>query len=465
MTHLPTDLSHRLAKHGQEHLLTGWDQLAPHLKEAFVEELAGIDFAELEALYQRKNESVAALPTRDRIAPLHVEPAEAAVKTRPLGEAALRAGEVAVLMVAGGQGTRLGFDKPKGMFPVGPVSGASLFQMHAEKVMALSRRYGRSVPFLVMTSPATHDETEAYFKEHQFFGLPPDRVWFFQQGTMPALDLNTGKLLLEAPGKLFLSPNGHGGTLTALADTGLLRQLTDEGVKHLFYFQVDNPLVYLAEPGFVGLHIHKGSEVSSKVVYKEVPEEKVGVLAQIDGHCGIIEYSDMPAEMTQERAADGTLAFRAGNPAIHIFSVPFLERVTSGEHRLAFHVARKKVPHYDAATSSTLTPTTENALKFELFVFDALPLADRWLALQTLREDEFAPLKNATGNDSPETCQRLQVDRARRWLTAAGVEVPLDATGVSQHPLEIGSLFALDAEELASKIPANFRINEPVVLR
>lgn len=439
-----TDLMSHLKSHGQEHLLTGWDGLSPEERESFTAQLRAIDFTKIAELFAKKDEPGASLPPRDRIAPLPVEqPAAAAVE---IGEGALRRGEVAVLVVAGGQGSRLGFEQPKGMFPVGPVSGATLFRIHAEKVLALTRRYGKPVPLLVMTSPATHSETVADFEQERNFGLPSGQVHFFQQGTMPAVELATGKLLLEKPGQLALSPNGHGGTLTALADSGLLARLKSAGIKHVFYFQVDNPLVNVCDPAFVGRHIQADAEVSSKVVFKERPEEKVGVLATVDGRCAIIEYSDMPKAMTEERAADGTLAFRAGNPAIHLFSVPFLERVTSGHQRLAFHLARKKVLHWDPASGQTVNPDEPNALKFELFVFDALPMAERWLAVQAKREDEFAPLKNADGPDSLETCQALMVGQARRWLTAAGATVAGDAA------VEISPLFALDAAAVKMKV-------------
>ncbi len=459
MLHAPPDLVHRLHLHRQEHVLADWGRLSTAERVALVEQLAGVDLAELDALYKRKDEPHAVLPPRDRLAPLPVEAADSIPRSAvAAGEEALRRGEVAVLLVAGGQGSRLGFDKPKGMYPVGPVSDASLFQIHAEKVLALSRRYGRPVPFLVMTSPATHADTETFFRDHRSFGLAPEQVTFFQQGTMPALDLATGKLLLERPGSLFLSPNGHGGTLTALADTGLLADLKARGVRHVFYFQVDNPLVKIADPAFVGRHVETGSEASSKVVFKDRPEEKVGVLALVDGRCGIVEYSDMPAEMAAEREPTGELRFRAGSPAIHIFGVPFLERVTTGAGRLAYHVAKKKVPYYDPAAGSTVTPTKENALKFETFVFDALPLAERWLAVSVRREDEFAPLKNATGADSPETVRRAIADVGRRWLRQAGVSVP-DGT-----PVEVRPTFALDAEECAAKLPAGFRVTGPTIL-
>jgi UDP-N-acetylglucosamine/UDP-N-acetylgalactosamine diphosphorylase len=459
----PPNTLHRLRAHGQEHLLAGWAGLSPGDRVALVDQLAGVDFAELEALYRRKDEPHTLLPPPDRIAPLPVEPPTDAA--RAAGEDALRRGEVAALLVAGGQGTRLGFDKPKGMYPVGPVSRMSLFQVHAEKVLALSRKYGKPVPFLVMTSPATDADTKAFFEEHDYFELHPTQVTFFQQGTMPALDLATGRLLLERPGQVFLSPNGHGGTLTALAEQGYLAKLRDDGVRYVFYFQVDNPLVKVCDPGFLGRHIETGSEASSKVVFKAQPGEKVGVLAVVDGRCGIIEYSDLPADMAADRDPSGTLRYRAGSPAIHLFSVPFLERVTARGTGLQYHVARKKVPYYDPTTGTTVAPTAENALKFELFVFDALPMADRWLAVETPREEEFAPLKNATGADSPETVHRLMTRLHAGWLEAAGARVPRTAAGDPVHPVEVSPLFALDAADCRPKIPSGMVVNEPTFLR
>ncbi|MCZ2342090.1 MAG: UDPGP type 1 family protein [Bacteroidales bacterium] len=465
MMQAPEDLLHRLRRYRQEHILIGWDRLQPRERDHLVQQLAGIDFAELEQLFARRNEPHTLLPTREQITPLPVEAAsQISAETVARGDAALRAGEVAVLLVAGGQGSRLGFDRPKGVFPVGPISTASLFRVHAEKVRALSLRYGRAIPFLVMTSAATHADTEAYFADHHFFGLAPGQVTFFQQGTMPALDRETGRVLLEKPGSVFVSPNGHGGTLTALADCGLLTELKSRGVRHIFYLQVDNPLVQIAEPAYIGRHIETYAEVSSKVVFKECPDEKVGVLAMIAGRCGIIEYSDMPPEMAAERDGTGTLVFRAGNPAIHLFTVEFLERITAGADRLAYHVARKKVPYFDPATDQTVLPTLENALKFELFVFDALPLADRTLAISVDREEEFAPVKNAVGVDSPETCRQLQINRAARWLQAAGADVPMTTEGHSVYPLEISPLFAYDVAELRAKLPPGFRVTGPTLL-
>jgi UDP-N-acetylglucosamine/UDP-N-acetylgalactosamine diphosphorylase len=460
----PPDLSARLARHNQEHVLHGWDQLGADARAALVAQLELIDFEELAALHAARDASASALPPREAVAPVPVVPSVAPADVRALGAAALARGELAVLLVAGGQGTRLGFDKPKGAYAVGPVSGASLFRIHAEKVLATARAYGRPVPFLVMTSQATHADTVAYFEEHAHFGLPREDVYFFQQGTMPAVDIATGRLLLEEPGRLFLSPNGHGGTLTAVASSGVLDAVAARGVKHVFYFQVDNPLVKVCSPDFVGSHIAANAEASAKVVFKERPEEKVGVFAAVNGRCSIIEYSDMPAEMAAEREPDGTLRYRAGNPAIHLFSVEFLRRVT-GKGGLAYHVARKKVPHWNPETGAGVTPTAENALKFELFVFDALPLADRWLVMETSRAEEFSPLKNATGTDSPATVRASLIELHAGWLERAGARVPRAIDGTSLHAVEVSPLFALDEATCVAKVAPGTEITGPTYLR
>ncbi len=441
----------------------GWEKLQPNERRDLVSQLASINLTEIEALYHKRDQ-VQALPAKERIAPAPMVPHDGLTDAdRRTGDEFLARGLVAVLLVAGGQGTRLGFDKPKGMFPIGPVSNKSLFQIHAEKVFALSRRYGRPLPFLIMTSSATHADTLAFFEENSYFRLPKSEVYFFQQGTMPAVDLNTGKLLLEKPGALFTSPNGHGGTLTALAESGLLDEIVSRGIRSVFYFQVDNPLVKVADPGFIGRHHSTNSEISSKAIVKAYAKEKMGVLSLIDQRCAIIEYSDMPDDLLNAVDAEGKLLHRAGSPAIHIFDVDFLARITQGPDRLPFHVARKKVPCIDA-DGKPINPTQENALKFELFVFDALPLADRWLVLEALRSEEFSPVKNADGVDSPATAKRDLINLAAKWLEAAGVNVRRDDKTDPIIPIEISPLFALDARELASRVSAARTVEGPTYL-
>jgi UDP-N-acetylglucosamine/UDP-N-acetylgalactosamine diphosphorylase len=456
MVTVPGDLQGRLRKYGQEHVLAWWDRLPDTDRQGLLEQLRGLDLELLRRLYAQREQGFA-LPAAELIQPVPVamlDPRDR--EKRGQGEEALRRGEVAALIVAGGQGSRLGFDHPKGMFPIGPVTKKSLFQIHAEKVLALSRRYGKAVPFLVMTSDATHAETEAFFRAHDNFGLTAEEVTLFQQGTMPALHLATGKLLLEAPGRLFASPNGHGGTLTALAESGLLRRLRERGIRQVFYFQVDNPLVKVADPLFLGHHLQNRAEVSSKIVPKESPEDKLGNLVLIDGRCSMIEYSDLPRDLALQTDEHGRLRIRAGSPAIHLFAVDFLERMTANQEAMPFHLARKKVPHLNEQ-GQFVEPQRENALKFEKFIFDVLPQADRWTVVETSRGEEFEPLKNATGPDSPESVRRALGRLAADWLTATGVTVPRDSTVA----LEVSPLFALDREEFAAKLAT---LGKPVAI-
>ncbi|HEX3313884.1 MAG TPA: UDPGP type 1 family protein [Gemmataceae bacterium] len=459
MDRVPEAIDRLLKQYGQEHVLEGWRKLDPERRRVFVQELKQLDISELRALYERRHEKTT-LPLAESIAPLP-RPAEGHdAELRLSGTLAFKRGEIAFLIVAGGQGTRLGFDHPKGMFEVGPVSKRTLFQIHAEKVLALNRRFGHDFPLLLMTSPATHDETVAFFVEKNWFGLPKASVVFFQQGTMPALDLATGKLLVEEPGRLFLGPNGHGGTLTGLADHGLLDELGRRGIRTIYYFQVDNPLVHLADYVFVGRHLAKRAEVSSKVVAKQFPTEKLGNLALIDGRCGIIEYSDLPEELARATDDRGRPKLWAGNPAIHLFDVGFLQRVVGGAERIPWHIAKKKVPHLGDPA-----PAKENALKFERFIFDVLPLADRWTVTATTRPEEFEPLKNAEGPESPATVRQAIIEQAGRWLEHAGAKVPRNAEGKVAVPIEISPLVALEAADLEGKIPTGTRFDQPTYLQ
>jgi len=463
MTAIPQDLLDKLHAHDQEHTLAWWEHLEGPQRQKLIEQLEVIDFQELRTLFGLKEEK-ASLPEEHRITALprpKENPAKRA-QHRHRGEEALHSGSLAFLVVAGGQGTRLGFEHPKGMFPIGPVSQKSLFQIHAEKILALQRRFGAPLPFLVMTSPATDEETRRFFREQNYFDLPAEDVFFFCQGTMPALDLHTGKLLLESKGELFLGPNGHGGTLTGLDDNGLLDVLENRGIRTIYYFQVDNPLVDLADRVFVGQHLAEQAEVSSKVIAKEKPTDKLGNFVLVDGRCAIIEYSDLPEALANKVDSQGKLLFWAGNPAIHLFDLAFLRKVTQGETRISWHLARKKVPYLDES-GNKIEPSKENALKFERFIFDVLPLADRWTVVATSKK-EFEPIKNATGPDSPATVRQALIDQAAEWLENAGIKVPRNERGRVATALEISPLYALDAEELASKVDKKMPVKEDCYL-
>ncbi len=462
---IPTELRERLQRHGQDHLLAVYEKLTQPERANLLRELAMIDVAELQALHARR-EQKDALPERARIQPLPRPTIEEADCDDFFGrgEDAYYEGEMAFLIVAGGQGTRLGFDEPKGMFPIGPISKKSLFQLHAEKVLALTRRTGMRYPLLVMTSPATDEPTRKFFKRKNYFRLPPQDVWFFCQGTMPAVDLHAGRLLLEGPGRLCLSPNGHGGTITGLAESGILDQLEGRDVQTIYYFQVDNPLVNLADYLFVGRHLAQEAQVSSKVLPKTGPKEKVGNFLLLDGRCSMIEYSDLPDDWAHETDEQGQLKFWAGNPAIHLFDVEFLRELTTQADRMPWHLARKKVPHLDEA-GHLVKPETENALKFERFIFDVLPQAERWTVLSTSREDEFAPVKNKEGVDSPESARAMMIAQHTRLLREAGIEV---TEGI---PVELSPLYAMDVEDIEETYKGDRRItrstylNEPMEFR
>lgn len=455
----------RAAAHGQQHVFAFWDQLDDAARETLLAQVEAIDFPLLDRLLGEGsgNHDEQLDMTTCRPAPMVTLPStddqrRKLESAREAGTAMLAAGKVAVLTVAGGQGTRLGFDRPKGMFPIGPVTDRTLFQIFAEKIRATERRHGAPILWLVMTSPATHDDTVAYFDEVDRFGFAGDRLRFVTQKTMPAVDAD-GKLILASPGELFLSPNGHGGSLLALRDDGGLEAMRAIGADTLYYFQVDNPLVPVPDPVFLGYHHLAGAEMSTKVVAKRDPAEKVGVICEVEGRTRVIEYSDLDAERMNARDTNGALLYRGGNIAVHAFERTFIERLTDGEFQLPYHRAHKSIPFVDAA-GRTVKPDSPNGIKFESFVFDALPAANSTLTQEVARDEEFAPVKNADGDDSPATSRAALTQQYGRWLRAAGIDVPGSAIdGTVQGSIEIAPGFALDAEQCAERIRAGAAID------
>jgi UDP-N-acetylglucosamine/UDP-N-acetylgalactosamine diphosphorylase len=381
---------------------------------------------------------------------------------RVLGERMLRDGRVAAVLLAGGQGSRLGFDGPKGAFPFAPITGRPLFWHHSATIAALRERHRAPLPLYILTSPANDAETRDFFAANDHFGLEPASVHFVVQGTLPAVDATTGALLREAPGHLALSPDGHGGLLTALRRSGTLDQMAGAGIDTMFTFQVDNPLVRTCRPEFLGHHELAGAQMSSVVVRKVGPEERMGVIARVDGRPGVVEYSDLPDELANLRDDEGELVYWAGSIAVHCISREFAEQLTQDGVHLPHHRALKVVPYVDA-DGRTVEPAEPNAVKFETFLFDALAHADRTVAVEAAREEEFAPIKNATGSDSPETARRALNRLYATWIEAAGVEAPRDADG-EPVDIEIDPRLALDADELAGVLMEGLTISGPTVL-
>jgi UDP-N-acetylglucosamine/UDP-N-acetylgalactosamine diphosphorylase len=453
------ELRTALAAHGQEGLLRFWDELDGAGRERLERDLRSLDLDLLDRLVETLVHGREEGLDTDRVEPVEPDPAPSPEAIAE-GEDALTRGAVAVVVVAGGQGTRLGFDGPKGCYPIGPVTDRSLFQIHCEKVAALGRRYGRTPPLYVMTSDDNHAATEQFFAGHGWFGL--EHVRLFRQGTMPAVDAGSGAVLLAARDRVALSPDGHGGTLRALRRNGCLDEMGERGIETVFYLQVDNPLIAIAEPGFVGAHRLAGAEVSSKVVRKTDPTEKVGVVAAREGRQLVIEYSDLPDRLAEERRPDGRLAYAAGSIALHVFSLDFVERVAATAE-LPYHRALKRVPYVDDR-GDPIDPEEPNAIKFEQFIFDTLPLARRSLVLETSREGEFEPLKNAEGPSSPETVRGRLSDAAADVLQAAGAVVSRTADGSAAVPIELSPIVAADPAELARRVPPGTVVDGPLAL-
>jgi UDP-N-acetylglucosamine/UDP-N-acetylgalactosamine diphosphorylase len=422
------DLRKHFASFGQDHVFRFWDRLDDAGRKRLAAQAAAIDLASL--AYAHVATRQLAAPGTRRLEPARIEalperggdPA-AWRRADERGRDLLASGRVAVMVVAGGQGTRLGFEGPKGSFPVGPITDRSLFCLQAQKIRGLRRRYGRPVPWYVMTSEATDTETRALFQRSDWFGLPEEDVFVFCQQMVPALDFD-GRLLLERPDRIFESPNGHGGSLTALAASGALDDMARRGTDTVFYYQVDNPLVCIAEPAYLGFHAEAGAEMSCKVIRKREPREKMGVVARVDGRLGVVEYTELDDEHANLRDAAGELVYWAGSIAIHVLDTGFVRRsAADADHILPYHASAKKIPIVDAE-GRPVQPSEPNGHKLERFVFDALPAARRVLVLETRREDEYSPIKNASGADSAETARHDLVAVYRRWLTEAGLDAP-----------------------------------------
>ncbi len=459
-------LFEKLKVHGQEHLVRFWNELSETQRSALADQIERIDFPRIAHLFADRDKASEVVELVDRAGePAAMRLGDQKNRFSPesaigRGADALTGGRVAVLLVAGGQGTRLGFEHPKGMFPIGPVSKCSIFQIHVEKVVAAARRYGAPVPLYIMVSPATDLETRKFFAENENFGLPETDFRIFCQGTMPAIDDQTGKILLADRGQIALSPDGHGGALAALQAGGALAEMAERGIEQVFYFQVDNPLVDVCSPEFLGYHLLAGSELTSQVVAKQDPKDRVGNVVEVDGRLRVIEYSDLPDSVAERRRADGSLQIWAGSIAVHVFDLAFLLRMSGRADALPFHVAHKRVPFIDEQ-GRTHQPEKANAYKFERFIFDLLPAAKNALVVEVDPKTHFAPLKNAPGaaSDTPESVRAQMVALHADWLRRAGAELAGGA------PVEISPLFALDAEQLRGRIAPGTRISQPVYFR
>jgi UDP-N-acetylglucosamine/UDP-N-acetylgalactosamine diphosphorylase len=446
-----------LTEHHQNHLLAFWPELDSNQRADLLCQIRELDFPAVCEWVEHLVKGRPAPPVQHDFEPAPSYsplPGDAAMQRKynqaiELGETLISRGQVAALTVAGGQGTRLGFDGPKGNFPISPIRNKTLFQVFAETIAAVSQRYGAVCPWYIMTSPLNHEQTLEIFRADNYYDLDPRNVLIFQQGTLPNF-ASDGRILLAEKDQIARSPDGHGGCIRALAHSGALADMKKRGVEYLSYWQVDNPLVRLFDPLFMGLHSLDGAQMSSKAVIKNGPKEKVGNFCLVDGKVTVIEYSDLPDDLAEKRRPDGSLAFHLGSIAIHIINVGFVEYLNTKGHSLPLHRAVKKIPHIDPQ-GRRVEPKEPNGVKLESFIFDAIPLAENSIILEIERSEQFAPVKNATGEDSAESTRRMMVERAATWLESAEVKVPRKPDGSPDCVLEIAPSFALDRADIATK--------------
>ena len=392
----------KLKTYGQEHVLKYYDSLSDSEKSSLLEQIDSTDFSVISCL-ERKGE----LGKKGTISPLpamQIEEIEAQKEHfRKTGLEAIKAGKVGAVLLAGGMGTRLGSDDPKGMYNIGITREVFIFQRLIDNLMEVVKEAGTWIPLYVMTSDKNHLATTSFLKEKEYFGYHPDYVFFFQQEMAPATDYQ-GKIFLEKPYKMSTSPNGNGGWFISMDRAGILDHVRESGVEWLNVFAVDNVLQRIADPVFVGATIEKNVEVGSKVVKKNAPDEKVGVMCLEDGRPSIVEYYELTDELMNAKDENGDPAYYFGVILNYLFKVSALEEIMAKQ--LPLHVVEKKIPYLDEQGEEQ-KPDTPNGYKFEQLVLDMIHELNSCLPFEVVRNREFAPIKNKTGVDSVESARRL----------------------------------------------------------
>ncbi|CAL1288119.1 unnamed protein product [Larinioides sclopetarius] len=469
------DIRKELAAHGQEHLLKFWSRLTNDQKRQLAADILSIDFNDLNAAYkdtksnkennQKLDMFMEPIPEElhegvTRCSPQQLQEYqnigkecagsgwgwarwiwveylgqhssitgskyERAVSAVETGLREIAEGRVAALLLAGGQGTRLGVNYPKGMYDVGLPSRKTLYQLQGERLLKLQELAEKltgkkgTIPWYIMTSEHTMEPTLEFFDKHDYFGLQKDDLVVFEQYMLPCLTLE-GKIILETPCKVSKAPDGNGGLFRALRLRGILEDMSKRGIKYVHVYCVDNILVKMADPVFVGYCISKNANCAAKVVEKVVPTEAVGVVCRVGGKFQVVEYSEISSSTAQKRNPDGRLTFNAGNICNHFFTLDFLHQIGCGDKKLKYHIAEKKIP-YVGDDGKTIKPMKPNGIKLEKFVFDVFEFSDKFAAWEVKREAEFSPLKNAdtAQKDTPTTAKHSLYALHRQYIRDAG---------------------------------------------
>jgi UDP-N-acetylglucosamine/UDP-N-acetylgalactosamine diphosphorylase len=465
---------------GQSHVFTWWDSLSSAEKGTLYQQLAAIDPGYINDITKRALKPVAK-EGEDKLEPLPDAATSSVIDSKEddldrwyeAGLDLIAQNQVGVVLMAGGQGTRLGSSAPKGCFDIGLPSQKSLFRLQAERILRVqflaAKKAGKqgedaesiTVPWYVMTSGPTREPTEQFFMENNYFGLKKENVIVFEQGVLPCIS-NDEKIIMEAKGKVCctciyfrrvgrlhtvcqvaVAPDGNGGLYQALITSSVVHDMSQRGIKHVHAYCVDNCLVKVADPTFIGFSAAKDVDIATKVVRKRNAKESVGLIMQRNGRPDVVEYSEIDPKMAEakDEKDSSLLKFRAANIVNHYYSFRFLESIPQWAHKLPHHVARKKIPYTDLESGEYNKPDKPNGIKMEQFVFDCFPFLDmdKFACMEVKREDEFSPLKNArgTGEDDPDTSRRDILQQGKKWVQAAGATVTSesDDDGVEVSPL------------------------------
>lgn len=403
-----------LQKYNQEHVLLAYERLNEEKRKELISQVERIDFELLQSLYELSQ-------TPPKFENALIEPIkyfdtlkltnEEKEKYIMLGEEVIKSGKLSAVTMAGGQGTRLGHSGPKGTFDLGLESHKSLFEILTDGFKEAKEKYSVEIPWYIMTSKENNDDTVKFFEEHNYFGYSKDAVrMFFKQSELPMLD-ESGKVIINENGLIKEAADGHGGIFEAMFKNGVLNDMKQRGIEWVFVGSVDNPLVRMADPLFIGFAVANNYMSASKTLMKAYPEEKVGVFCKKNGMPYVIEYTEISDEMAHQRNEAGELIYGESHVLLNLFNMEILDKIK--EARLPYHVAHKKATYMDES-GNIIEPEKPNAYKFEAFIFDAFGMIPEVGLLRGIREDEFAPVKNATGNDSPETARKLYIDYHKR---------------------------------------------------
>jgi UDP-N-acetylglucosamine/UDP-N-acetylgalactosamine diphosphorylase len=478
-----TALWELLAPFGQEHLLKFWAELSAEDKAILKSDITALDLTQVTRWFARTMDSPVGINGALRPVPDEkvadstlLNPTEEMLRWEKLGLEQIADGKFAVLLMAGGQGTRLGSTNPKGMFPLELPTCKSLYELQAKRILRLQalalKQTGKAgiITWYIMTSSGTEPGTRKFFEEHNYWGIKPEDVVMFKQNEIPAY-MDNGKMLLDRKNRIARSPDGNGGLYSSMVKNNVLEHMDSRGVAYIHIYGVDNVLVKVGDPRFLGACIEKKVDVGAKCVVKQDPDEKVGLVCVVGSQYEVMEYTELTPEARTDRRPDGGLAFNAGSICNHLYTMDFMKIACSKEDTLKHHVARKKLPFMDDSGAS-VTPDEPNGVKLEKFVFDVFRLASSLAVVQVAREHEFSPLKNASaaGKDCVETCRSSVYHLHRQYLREAGVKFvdaedkPIaDADLTDEHVCEIAPWISFAGEGLeeyaASNPTAKFPIN------